>query len=103
MLIILQYYLKSVYNINKFLTANYNYYETEANFLRYWDEVMDTESKKAQTGDQYNGRLYTTKQHVAQLNFDDRVWKGSLFFNTGTCESEGPTYFASSGSKKNDR
>ncbi len=89
------------YNINKYLTANYNYYETEANFLRYWDEVLGTENKEAKREEQYNGRLYTTKQHVAQLNFDDQVWKGSLFFNTGTCESDGPTYFLTSGKKTN--
>jgi vitamin B12 transporter len=87
------------YNINQYLTANYNYYKTEANYLRYIESALKA-SNKSKIGEQFNGRDYTTEQHVAQLNYDDKTWKGSLFFNTGTCESDGPTYYLSSLTKK---
>jgi len=87
------------YNINDNLNFMYNYYETTANYLRYVSDITSTTSG-VQVGDQFNGREYTTKQHVAQLNYDDHNIKASTYFNTGTVESAGPTYITSKGAKE---
>lgn len=86
------------YNINEKLNLMYNYYETKANYLRYVSSVTST-SSGIEVGDQFNGREYTTKQHVTQVNYDDHNIKASAYFNTGTVESEGPTYITSKGIK----
>jgi len=87
------------YNINDNLYFMYNYYETTANYLRYVSDITSTTSG-VQVGDQFNGREYTTKQHVAQLNYNDHNIKASTYFNTGTVESAGPTYITSKGAKE---
>lgn len=86
------------YNINDNLSFMYNYHETTANFLRYVSSVTSTTSG-VEVGDQFNNRDYTTKQHVAQLNYNDHNIKASAYFNTGTVESEGLTYITSKGAK----
>jgi vitamin B12 transporter len=86
------------YNINKNLSLMYNYYETTANYLRYVSDVTSTTSG-VELGDQFNNRYYTTKQHVAQINYDDHNIKASAYFNTGTVESDGLTYITSTGAK----
>jgi vitamin B12 transporter len=86
------------YNINNNLSLMYNYYETTANYLRYVSDVTSTTSGVA-LGDQFNNRYYTTKQHVAQINYDDHNIKASAYFNTGTVESDGLTYITSAGAK----
>jgi len=86
------------YNINKNLSLMYNYYETTANYLRYVSDVTSTTSG-VEVGNQFNNRYYTTKQHVAQINYDDHNIKASAYFNTGTVESDGLTYITSTGAK----
>ena len=86
------------YSINDNLDIMYNYYETAGNYLRYVNSVTATTSGVA-VGDQFNGRLYTTKQHVAQVNYHDDLWKAGAFFNTGNIESIGPTKISSKGDK----
>ncbi|MFA7068491.1 MAG: TonB-dependent receptor, partial [Acidaminococcaceae bacterium] len=86
------------YNVNDKLNFMYNYYETKADYLRYVSTVTSTTSG-VEVGDQVNGREYTTKQHVAQVNYNDHNIKASAYFNTGTVESEGLTYITSKGAK----
>ncbi len=82
------------YNINKNLNLQYNYYESKADFIR---EVTASNVAAMKVGDLFNNRLYTTKQHLAQLNYDDKQWKADLYFTTGTVESLGNTFYSSTG------
>ena len=83
------------YNANDHLSFNYHYFETKANYLR---EVLESNKKAMKVGDNFNNREYTTKQHMAEMLYNDKNYKGSLYFVTGTVESRGNTYFTSSGS-----
>lgn len=86
------------YKINENLDVLYNYYKTKANYERYIAQVDKITSNIA-LGEQYNGRNYTTEQHIGQVNFHLKDWKASAYFNTGTVESAGPTYVSSTGAK----
>ena len=86
------------YSLNDNLDVLYNYYETEANYERYVNSITRTTSG-IHLGDQFNGRLYTTKQHVGQINYHDDLWKASAYINSGTVESIGPTLINSRGNK----
>ena len=87
------------WQVNDQWSILYNNYQTKATYDRYVDRVDATSSGVA-LGDQFNGRKYTTDQHVSQINFQDGDWKASAYFNTGTVESFGPTYITSKGEKQ---
>ena len=83
------------YKFNDNLSFLYGHYETKATYDRYVIDA-DAAGKKNLIGKQFNGREYTTLRDMAQLNYRDANWKASLYYNTGTIESEGPTFYASS-------
>lgn len=83
------------YNANDNLSFNYHYFETKANYLR---QVIESATNTMQAGADFNNREYTTKQHMAEMLYNDKDYKGSLYFVTGTVESRGNTYFTSAGS-----
>lgn len=89
------------YNFNDNLSFAYNYYESQVNYERIFTDVVKGD---AEINDQFNGRLYTTKQNNFQLNYKDDNYKGSVYYNVATVESEGPTYYntstTSGGAKK---
>jgi iron complex outermembrane receptor protein len=78
--------------INPRLDLAYNYFKTENDFRRYVTRIDQT-GTLAETGDLFNNRKYTTKQHAVQLNYHDGAWKGNVYFNTGTVESQGHSCF----------
>jgi len=86
------------WKINDRWDVLYNNYKTKATYNRYVDRVDNTASG-IMNGDMFNGRTYTTEQNVSQINFHDGDWKASAYFNTGTVESNGPTYISSTGAK----
>jgi iron complex outermembrane receptor protein len=86
------------WNINDQWNVLYNNYQTKATYNRYVDRVDHTTSGIS-NGDMFNGRTYTTDQHVSQIHFHDGDWKASAYFNTGTVESKGPTYISSTGAR----
>ena len=86
------------YNFNDRLSFAYNYSKAEAGYNRYVSQVNSTSSGIV-VGDQFNGRLYTNEQNIAQLNYDDKDFKAKLYYNDGSVESEGPTYITSKGAK----
>ena len=86
------------YHINPRLDFLFGDYKTEATYLRTVDRVDSTTSGVA-LGDPFHARTYTTEQYVNQLNYHDRAWKGSLYFNTGTVEAKGPTDISRTGAK----
>ena len=86
------------YQLNPHLDFLLNYYESEVKYNRTITRV-DVSKAGLRVGEAYNSRKYTTKQYVSQLNYKDRDWKGSLYFNTGTTESIGPTYISSLGKR----
>ena len=89
------------YNINNNLKVNYNYFKNKAKFDRKVIETTaDTKGGMA-VGDPFNYRDYTTEQHVASLNYDDKKWKADLFINSGTIESYGYTWRGTNGKASN--
>ncbi len=78
------------YRFNSHLDFLFGYYETEATYLRFIDRVDQT-AYGVHAGDPYHVRHYTTQQYITQLNYHDRKWKGSLYFNTGTVGAKGRT------------
>ncbi len=86
------------YHINPQLDFLFGYYKTEATYLRFVDRI-DRSTSGIAVGDPFNARTYTTEQYVSQLNYHDRAWKGSLYFNTGTVEAKGPTDISRTGAK----
>lgn len=85
------------YNFNDRLSLAYNYFESKVNYERIFTDV---EKGDAHINDQFNGRLYTTKQNNVQLNYKDDKYKGSLYYNVATVESEGPSFYNTSSGKK---
>lgn len=89
------------YNFNDNLSFIYNYYEGQVNYERIFTDVVKGD---ANVNDQFNGRKYTSKQNNFQLNYDDKVYKGSVYYNTSTVEAVGPTFYntntISGGAKK---
>ena len=87
------------YRVNPRLDFQVGYYETEGKYSRTVTAVDNTHGPTAaqhiRIGEPYNRRKYETKQYITQLNYRDSKWKGSLFFNTGTLEFKGPSYFDS--------
>ena len=87
------------YRVNPRLDFQVGYYETEGKYSRTVTAVDNTHGPTAaqhiRIGEPYNRRKYETKQYITQLNYRDSKWKGSLFFNTGTLEFKGPSYFKS--------
>jgi len=87
------------YRVNPRLDFQVGYYETEGKYSRAITAVDNTHGPTAaqhiRIGEPYNRRKYETKQYITQLNYRDSKWKGSLFFNTGTLEFKGPSYFNS--------
>ncbi|MGM9582023.1 MAG: TonB-dependent receptor plug domain-containing protein [Anaerovibrio sp.] len=86
------------WNINPRLQLVYDFFKTEADYQRFVSAGYDNKFKGL-IGEQFNNRKYTTEQHVTQLNYKDDKWKGNLYWNTGTVESEGRTYLSSSGGR----
>ena len=87
------------YRVNPRLDFQVGYYEAEGKYSRTITAVDNTHGPTAaqhiRISEPYNRRKYETKQYITQLNYRDSKWKGSLFFNTGTLEFKGPSYFSS--------
>lgn len=92
------------YHVNPRLDFQIGYYETEGKYKRTITAVDNTHAptrmQRIPVGAPYNQRKYETKQYITQLNYRDTDWKGSLFFNTGTLEFMGPSYFNNRTGKK---
>jgi iron complex outermembrane receptor protein len=86
------------YALSPNLDLFYGYYETEATYDR-WVTAITSSRAAAAAGDLFNSRKYTTKRHITQLNFHDKNWKGGIYFNDGTVESDGPANFSLTGAR----
>ena len=82
------------FNINPRLQLSYDNFQMKADYRRFVSRV-DKTTKGITVGEQFNGREYTTEQHVTQLNYKDKDWKIGGFWNTGVVESQGPTFISS--------
>lgn len=81
---------------NNHLDFLYGHYETEYDYEKYITSLTAAGAAVAKVGDFMNCRDYQTIRDMVQVNYHDKNWKGSLYYNTGTVESEGPTYFETS-------
>ena len=89
------------YKVNPHLDFLLNYSKTDATYDRIITKVrMSTDALRA--GEGYTSFKYTTKRYTTQLNYKDRDWKGSLYFNTGTVENNGKKYVTEEG-RRNPR
>ena len=84
------------YRISPHLSFLLNYYDTEATYRRTITQVMRS-AQRLHVGEPYNARTYETQRYITQLNYSDRNFKGSLYFNTGTTEATGPVYISKVG------
>ena len=87
------------YHVNPRLDFKAGYYETEGKYHLVVSDVdnshVRTAAQHIRVGEPYYKRKYETKQYITQMNYRDNKWKGSLFFNTGSLEYKGPSYFNS--------
>ena len=81
------------YKVNDHLDFLYGHYETEIDYDKYITSLTATGKTKAKEGEHFNNRNYQTIRDMAQVNYHDKNWRGSLYFNTGTVESAGPTWY----------
>lgn len=88
------------WNINSRLQLVYDFFKTEADYRRFITRV-DYSAQGVVPGEQFNGKKYTTEQHVTQLNYKDDKWKGNLYWNTGTVELDENKYFPKNGLRGN--
>ena len=79
------------YNFNDRLSLAYNYYESQVNYERIF---VDVEKGDAKIDDQFNGRLYTTKQNNIQLNYKDDDYKASIYYNITNVEASSLSWLA---------
>ena len=77
------------YKINPRLNFLLNYYKSDVTYQRTVTDVRRS-SIGVRVGDPFNKRKYEIKRYTSQLNYRDRDWKGSIYFNTGTTEAIGP-------------
>ena len=90
------------YHVNPRLDFLLNYYESEVRYTRTFTHV-DFSTAGIMAGAPYNSRKYVTNRYTTQLNYKDRDWKSSLYFNTGEAEGTGTTYMSTEGAKKTSR
>lgn len=76
------------YQLNPQLSFLYQYLDTRDTYARW---VTSPETYADQL---YNARSYKKQRHIAQLNYDDGVYRGGLYFNSGTVVSVGPSNFS---------
>ncbi|MCR5446277.1 MAG: TonB-dependent receptor [Schwartzia sp.] len=83
------------YKANEHLDFLFGHYETESDYDKYITSLTAAGKAKAKEGEYFNHRNYQTIRDTAQVNYHDKNWKGSLYFNTGTVESSGRTKYES--------
>lgn len=88
---------------NDHLDFLYGHFETEADYDKYIVSLNAKGKAKAKEGEFFNHRNYQTIRDTAQVNYHDKNWRGSLYFNTGTVESDGTTQYKSSLAKETDK
>lgn len=86
------------YNITDNLNLSYNYFETKVDYVRLFDNVEVGDGTSV--GDLFNARTYTSKQHSAQLNYNDNNIKAGLYFNQADIKANGPSYYNTTSSSK---
>ncbi len=80
------------YKMNDHLSFFYGHYDTHSSFNRW--VLWSTGAAGAKEGDPFNNRDYITIRDMAQVNYRDKNWKGSLYYNNGTIESRGDTFLS---------
>ncbi|MBR1886626.1 MAG: TonB-dependent receptor [Schwartzia sp.] len=85
------------YKFNDHLNFMYGHYDTRTKFLREVSEKYATASATAAAvGAPFNDIENITSRDTVQLNYHDRNWKASLFYNSGMIEKRTHTYLNSS-------
>lgn len=79
------------YKFNDHLSFLYGHYETSAKFDRRIASATNPANQYL-VGSPFYLREYATVRDMAQLNYRDKNWKGSAYFNTGMTSAHGPTY-----------
>ncbi len=72
----------------------YGHYRTRSRYMKDINSLNAAYKGKAREGERFQYRDYTTERDSGQINYHDDLWKASLYFNTGTVESEGETYYS---------
>ena len=91
---------------NKNLNITYGHYEalvTYDKLIRSLTAAGAAVSTHPKAGDKIYYREYTTIRDTAQVNYRDKEWEGSLYYNTSTIESDGFTRLTNSLGRSNTR
>ena len=81
------------YKFNDHLNFLYGHYETRSEFWRY---VTKSVVAGTNPGDQYNQIENITLRDTVQLNYRDKNWKGSLYYNRGFFDKRTHAYLETS-------
>ena len=77
------------WKVNEHLDVLYGHHETKSTYKRWIASLNAAGKAIANEGDAFNDRTFTTIRDMAQVNYHDKNWRGSLYYNTGTVETEG--------------
>lgn len=88
---------------NDHLDFLYSHAETESSYDKYVTSLTAEGAATADPGDPINHRDYTTIRDMAQVNYHDKNWRGSLYFNLSTVEADGTTQLEAVSGTKDDK
>lgn len=89
---------------NRRLNVTYGHYETEATYDKFIKSLTAAGAalgNHPKVGDQFQYRDITTIRDTVQVNYRDKAWEGSLYYNTNTIESDGFSWLTTAMGRSN--
>ena len=80
---------------NPRLNVTYGHYEASVSYDKYIDSLTAVgmaSPSHLQVGELIYDRAYTTIRDTVQVNYRDKAWEGSAYYNVSTIESDGDTW-----------
>ncbi|MGP1365779.1 MAG: TonB-dependent receptor plug domain-containing protein [Schwartzia sp. (in: firmicutes)] len=80
---------------NSRLNVTYDHHESKASYDKYIESLTAlgvASPSKLKAGELIYDRQYTTIRDTVQVNYRDKAWEGSAYYNVSTIESDGDTW-----------
>ena len=80
---------------NPRLNVTYDHHESKASYDKYIESLTAlgvASPSKLKAGELIYDREYTTIRDTVQVNYRDKAWEGSAYYNVSTIESDGDTW-----------
>lgn len=80
---------------NPRLNVTYDHHESKASYDKYIESLTAlgmASPSKLKAGELIYDRQYTTIRDTVQVNYRDKAWEGSAYYNVSTIESDGDTW-----------